>query len=234
MSRTDTLTPLNAPDAPDHSSVDRDARTRLRDAALERFGRQGVRDTSTREIIAAAGLRNPSAITYYFGSKAKLVEDLLREVNLEQSAIIQQQVALADQTPPPTPEQWASLAVDAASGLLSSERGCLLIRVWADHDDDDPDAVERFLGSAHPLARQWRHAVATVFPDLPPLVAIARNVVVLRTLQWITVRRARRALSGDQPSWRTDPAGTRPFLLELNLNILTPPTGLSDDLLMER
>jgi len=214
--------------------TERDARTRLREAALDRIGRQGVRGTSTREIIAAAGLRNPSAITYYFGSKASLVEDLLREVNLDQSAIIQQQVALADQSPPPTPAQWAALAVDAANGLLTSERGCLLIRLWADHDEENPDAVEQFLASAHPLARQWRRAVAHVFPELPRLVATARNVIVLRTLQWITVRRARRLLSGEQPSWPTDPAGTRSFLLELTLNILTPQTDLTDGHLLER
>ena len=47
-----------------------DARTRLREAALDLFGRQGVAATSTREILAAAGMRNPSAISYHFGSKA--------------------------------------------------------------------------------------------------------------------------------------------------------------------
>ncbi|MGZ4690196.1 MAG: TetR family transcriptional regulator [Acidimicrobiia bacterium] len=32
-----------------------DARTRLREAALDLFGRQGVAATSTREILKAAG-----------------------------------------------------------------------------------------------------------------------------------------------------------------------------------
>ncbi len=38
------------PDAPD-------ARTRLREVALDLFGRQGVRETSTRQILTAAGMR---------------------------------------------------------------------------------------------------------------------------------------------------------------------------------
>ncbi|MGZ6975479.1 MAG: TetR/AcrR family transcriptional regulator [Acidimicrobiia bacterium] len=133
-----------------------DARTRLREAALDRFGRKGVGRTSTREIIAASGMRNPSAINYHFGTKDELVEDLMREVNVERSAIIRRQVALARQASPPTIEEWAGAAVDAATGLLATERGCLLISVWADQDEANPDAVEQFLRGHHPLARAWR------------------------------------------------------------------------------
>lgn len=210
------------------ADVETDARTRLREAALQRFGRQGVRGTSTREIIADAGLRNPSAITYYFGSKAGLVEDLVREVNLERSAILQHQVALAEAMATPSPEAWAATAVDAANGMLATERGCLLVRVWAERDESDPDAVETFLAGDHPLATQWRRCVAATFPALPPRVAVARNVVVLRTLQWLTVRRARRSLGTERPRWHLEPAATRPFVFELVLNILTPPTSIAD------
>jgi AcrR family transcriptional regulator len=210
------------------NDVGLDARTRLREAALDRFGRQGVHATSTREVVAAAGQRNPSAITYYFGSKAELVADLLREVNREQSAIVQRQVALAAQLSPPTPAQWVAAAVDAANGMLDTERGCLLVRVWAESDAADPDSVERFLASDHPLAVAWRRAATATFPELPPLAVIARNVIVLRTLQWITVRRAGRILSGARPEWPTDPTRTRSFLMELGLNILTPETTVTE------
>jgi AcrR family transcriptional regulator len=203
-----------------------DARTRLREAALDLIGRQGLAATSTREIIAAAGLRNPSAISYYFGSKAELVADLVSEVNRDESRIIQRQVALVADLGTPTPEEWAGVAIDAAIHLLSSERGCRLIRVWAELDDLKPDAVEQFLASDHPLATAWRDAVLKTFPDLPPPVAIARNVIVLRTLQWMTVRRARRVVDGTQAPWPDDPLGTRTFILEIVLNILTPPTAL--------
>ena len=205
-----------------------DARTRLREAALDLIGRQGLAATSTREIIAAAGLRNPSAISYYFGSKAALVDDLVSEVNRDESRIIQRQVALVAEVGTPTPEAWAAVAVDAAIHLLSSERGCRLIRVWAELDDLKPDAVEQFLAGDHPIARAWRSAVIATFPDLPPAVAIARNVIVLRTLQWMTVRRARRVVDGTTAPWPDDPLGTRAFVLEIALNILTPPSSVSN------
>jgi AcrR family transcriptional regulator len=205
-----------------------DARTRLREAALDLIGRQGMQATSTREIIAAAGLRNPSAISYYFGSKAELVADLVSEVNRDESRIIQRQVALAEGVGSPSPEAWAGVAIDAAINLLTSVRGCQLIRVWAELDELRPDAVEQFIAGDHPLARAWRAAVVKTFPDLPPAVALGRNVVALRTLQWMTVRRARRVLDGTPPPWPDDPIATRPFVLEVILNILTPPTTVRD------
>ena len=89
------------PTPPETDSAD--TRSRLREVALDLFGRQGIQATSTREIIKAAGLKNPSAITYYFGSKANLVEDLTREVNGTQSALLQRQVALSSSPDPPDP-----------------------------------------------------------------------------------------------------------------------------------
>ncbi|HEY3722921.1 MAG TPA: TetR/AcrR family transcriptional regulator [Acidimicrobiia bacterium] len=205
-----------------------DTRSRLRDAALDLFGRQGVGDTSTREIIKAAGLRNPSAITYYFGSKSDLVDDLVREVNSTQSALLQRHVALASQPEPLTPEAWATIGVDFVLDLMSTERGCHLVRVWADWDDMDPDRVERFLAGRHPLAEAWRTSVFRTFPELSPLVAIARNVIVIRTLQWITERRARLLVDASE-TWRSGVGDLRPFMLELSLNILTGPTHLTDE-----
>ncbi len=205
-----------------------DTRSRLREVALDLFGRQGIHETSTREIIKAAGLKNPSAITYYFGSKANLVEDLTREVNGSRYALLQQHVALASQAEPLAPEVWAAIGVDFVLDLMSTERGCHLVRVWNESDELEPDRVERFLAGTHPLARSWRDAVARTFPDIPPLVAISRNVVVIRTLQWITVRRARRLVDDSQHIWQTGLADLRPFLLELSINMLTGPTTLTD------
>ena len=71
-------------------------------------------------------------------------------------------------------------------------------------------------------------AVAATFPHLPLRVAIARNVIVLRTLQWLTVRRARRYLDQSHVSDEQS-ATTRPFLIELVLNMLTPSTTITDE-----
>ena len=55
---------------------------------------------------------------------------------------------------------------------------------------------------------------------------------MIRTLQWITVRRARRLVDDSQHRWHSGLADLRPFLLELSVNILTGPTTLTDADLM--
>jgi AcrR family transcriptional regulator len=210
------------------AKVEPDARARLREAALECIGRGGIKGASTREIVARAGLRNPSAITYHFGSKAALFDDLAREVYEERAAIILKQVALADGPEPPSPLQWVETAVDAASGMVNSVRGCMLSRLIDERHDVDPDFVENFLSGPHDVARSWRAAVASTFPEIPLRVAIARNIIVLRTLQWIIARRARRYLEVGEIS-PTETAATRPFLIEVALNVLTPATALNPE-----
>ena len=172
-----------------------DPRARIREVALERFGRQGIRDTSTREILKAAGMKNPSAITYHFGSKAKLVEDLVSELIRSEAPVLQNQIALASGPEPPTIEQWAAVAVDSASKLVSTERGCLLARLWWDyHNSLYPDVFETFLGGGSALATEWFAAVGKTFRELTPRVAVTRNLIMLRTLEWMIVRRASRLL----------------------------------------
>jgi AcrR family transcriptional regulator len=212
--------------------VDEDARSRIREVALERFGRRGIRDTSTREILKAAGMKNPSAITYHFGSKAKLVENLVSELIESEAPVLQTQIALAAGTEPPTVEQWTSVAVDSATRLVSTERGCLLARLWWDyHNSLYPDVFEAFLGSGSTLATDWFAAVSKTFRDLSPRVAVTRNLIALRTLEWMTVRRASRLLeSKATPAMRMDdPETFRRLLLEVSLGILTAPTTLTDD-----
>jgi AcrR family transcriptional regulator len=216
VSRAEDLTPAAA-----------DARERLREVALDRFGRNGARATTTREIVVAAGLRNPSAIHYYFGSKDGLVEDLTAEFQGTQSSVLRRQVDLAAQEAPPTPEEWAGVVVEYSAALLATDRGCLLVRIWAEYDDLHPEVTEQFLAGPHPLAEAWRGAIATVFPQLPLPVAIARNIVALRTAQWITARLARRILDNRAATSQTDAA--RVWLLELLVNLLEPPTHLTAD-----
>src|SRR5262245_8241246 len=133
--------------------ADDDARTRLREAALDLFGRQGINTTSTRAVLSAAGLRNPSAINYHFGSKAALVTDLVRELILGTAPVLQLQIALASGPEPPSVEDWAAIAADSALELTSTTRGCLLARVWWEYDNSvHPMALESFLGSGSAVA----------------------------------------------------------------------------------
>jgi AcrR family transcriptional regulator len=209
-----------------------DGRSRIREVALDRFGRQGIKETSTREILKAAGMKNPSAITYHFGSKAKLVENLVSELIESEAPVLRDQIALAAGAEPPTIEQWAAIAVDSASRLVSTERGCLLARLWWDyHNTLYPDVFETFLGSGSTLATEWSAAVARTFRDLSPRVAITRNLIMLRTLEWMIVRRASRLLTSKAtPAMRMDdPESFRRLLLEVSIGILAAPSTLSDD-----
>jgi AcrR family transcriptional regulator len=207
-----------------------DVRTRLREVALDRFGRKGVRDTSTREILAAAGVRNPSGISYHFGSKAELVDDLVNELIRGTAPVLQRQIELSRDAPPSV-ETWAAVAVDSAVELVSTERGCLLARLWWEYDWYlRPAVLEEFIGSDHPIATAWVDAVGATFGELPALVAVARNVTMFRTLEWMIARRAGRVLTGSpSPALAVaTPVALRSLLLEVALGILTQPTTLTD------
>jgi AcrR family transcriptional regulator len=208
-----------------------DARVRLREVALDLFGRQGVRDTSTREILKAAGMRNPSAITYHFGSKAELVEDLVRDVVQSETPVMQVQVELASRVPRSSIEEWVMVAVDSSARLISTERGCLLARLWWEYDGHlRPAVFEEFLGSDLPLATAWLGAVEIMFPDLPGYIGVARNVTMLRTLEWMIARRAGRILTGHpSPALRMDqPEAFHQLMAEVAISIVSAPTKLTE------
>ena len=213
-----------------------DARTRLRDAALELFGRLGVQATSTRAILDAAGMRNPSAISYHFGSKAGLVDDLVTEVLAGAWPLVQMQIDLAANGTPSV-EEWAAVAADSAAELVSTERGCLLARLLWEYDCVlHPDAFEEFLVSGHPAAIDWQKAIEVTFPELPPIVAVGRNLVMVRMVEWLIARRAAKVLAGrPAPALKiSSPAVLRGALFELSLALLTAPTTLiADDLTVE-
>jgi AcrR family transcriptional regulator len=203
-------------------------RTRLREAALDLFGRQGVAHTSTRDILTAAGMRNPSAISYYFGSKSELVDDLVREILHRRASVLQPQIDLAASGDRPRVEEWAAAAVDWSLELVSTERGCLLARLYWEYDGHvKPVALEQFLASDHPLARAWKDAVVKTFPDLPAWIALARNVTVLRTLEWTMARKAAQRLNLDASYWQDNNVESRPFLLDLCVGILSGPSSIS-------
>jgi AcrR family transcriptional regulator len=208
-----------------------DARARLREVALDLFGRQGVRDTSTRQILKAAGMRNPSAITYHFGSKAQLVEDLVGDLIRGEAPVMQVQAELAGRVPPPSQEEWVMVAVDSSAKLISTERGCLLARLWWEYDGYlRPGMFEEFLASGHPLATAWLGAVDVMFPELPQYMPLARNVTMLRTLEWMIARRAGRMLTGSPSTvlLMKQPEAFRQLMAEVAVGIVTAPTKLTE------
>jgi len=209
-----------------------DARTRLREAALDLFGRQGVAATSTREILTAAGMRNPSAISYHFGSKAELVEDLVSELyQVQGPPMLRRQVELGEGPEPPSIEAWVAIPVGNSAELITTERGCLLARLLWEYDGYlHPNVFEEYLASSRPFTVRWLDAVARTLPDLPRYVGVARNITMLRTLEWMMARRAARILTG-RPSGALsmhDPDAFQQMLQEAAVGILSVPTKLTD------
>jgi AcrR family transcriptional regulator len=206
-----------------------DARTRLYEAALALMGRQGIAGTSTREILGAVGIKNPSAISYHFGSKADLVGELAAELAGDQRPILRHQTALAAGATMPTAKEWLAPVIDASIERLSTERGCLLARIWWEFDGYlQPQSLEAFLSGDSAIATEWRTAVANVFPQFPPRIGLARNVTVLRTAGWMLARMASINLASDPFVGRSHERFAL-WLEEITVTLLSTPTNLTDE-----
>jgi AcrR family transcriptional regulator len=206
-----------------------DAKTRLFESALDLMGRNGIAATSTREILASAGIKNPSAISYHFGSKGELVEQLAAEIAGGQYPILGKQTELASGVEMPTPTQWLAPVLDTSIDLLSTERGCLLARLWWEFDGYiRPQSLEHFLNGPSDIATDWRDAVAKVFPYLPPQIGVARNVTAVRTVGWMMARMAAINLTSDPFIVRRSPR-FRNWLEEIAVALLSAPTNLTDE-----
>ena len=206
-----------------------DAKTRLYEAALDLMGRNGIAATSTREILAVAGIKNPSAISYHFGSKGELVEQLAAEIASGQYPILGKQTQLASGVTMPTPTEWVQPVIDTAISLVSTERGCLLARLWWEFDGYiRPQSLEGFLSGDSTVATEWRAAIVKVFPYLPLQIGVARNVTTLRTIGWMLARVGAINLSSDPFIVRRH-TRFRLWLEEIAVTLLSAPTNLTDE-----
>jgi AcrR family transcriptional regulator len=207
----------------------RDAKSRLYEAALDLMGRRGIAETSTREILAAAEIKNPSAISYHFGSKAELVEAVAGEIASGQYPILGQQIELVAKVGQPTATEWVQPVIDTAINLVSTERGCLLARIWWEYDGYlSPQSLERFMLGDDELVVRWRAALHQAFPDIAPKVAVARNVTALRTIGWMLARMANIALQDDPFVDTRKYVHFRRWLQEVAVTLVGAPSELED------
>lgn len=91
-----------------------ETRERLLRAAERLFAERGVHGATSREIVAAAGQRNVSALTYHFGSRAGVLWAILRRHNEPVDAV------------------RASLLVDPVDGMATRDLVAALLVAYAD------------------------------------------------------------------------------------------------------
>lgn len=99
-------------------------RDRLLDAAERLFAEKGLHGTSAREIVAAAGQRNESAIQYHFGGRDGLVDALMeRRVEAIEAVRIERLDALVATQPSPSIRALLSCIVDPVVELCREDAG---------------------------------------------------------------------------------------------------------------
>jgi AcrR family transcriptional regulator len=113
-----------------------DTRARLLGEAERLFAERGIHGATTREITAAAGQRNASALTYHFGSRQQVLLEILRThgdpLDDQRGELVTEPVA--GQT---TRDLVAALLVPYAS-CLGSSSGRAYLRIVAQLADTFP------------------------------------------------------------------------------------------------
>ncbi|HEY4345681.1 MAG TPA: TetR family transcriptional regulator [Parvibaculum sp.] len=154
-----------------------DTRLRLILAAEKLFGEQGVHGVTLKEINAAAGQRNESALHYHFGSKPALVEAILMNRARDIDAVRAERVEdlLRDGREGDLRALLRATFMPLVD-LLAEEDGVRFVRFLAqvlnDPDFDLPTLALR--GDLPGVARANAFIIAAL-GDLPPEVAIQRQ-----------------------------------------------------------
>ena len=112
-----------------------DTRLVLMRAAEELFAEKSVRAVSLREVTAAAGQRNVSAVIYHFGSKTELLECVLERHSEPIQQMLLARLAEMDHDPNVSKRDLIDLLVAPLAAKL-----------------DDPDGGRRYLALCAQLA----------------------------------------------------------------------------------
>ena len=106
-----------------------ETRARLQAEAERLFAEQGVWQAGVGEIVAAAGQRNASALTYHFGSREGILDRILAEH--EEPIDIHRGGLLAELDDDPSTHALLDALVRPMSARLDHERGRRYLRIVA-------------------------------------------------------------------------------------------------------
>ena len=154
-----------------------DTRTRLILAAERLFGERGIHAVTLKEINAAAGQRNESALHYHFGSKHALVEAiLLYRVRIVDARRVELLDALLARDGKPGLLAIVHVAFGPMIELLETQEGVRFVRFLAQVlNDPDLDLPSLVLGSGFEGIARTNALVVSALVDLPPGIAIQRQ-----------------------------------------------------------
>ncbi|CAN5906454.1 TetR/AcrR family transcriptional regulator [soil metagenome] len=202
------------------------ARDQLISAAEELFAERGIDGVSLREITAAAGARNASALNYHFGGRTGLLQALLAK---HKPAVESRRHALLDAYDAGADPQLRVLAGALVRPLAQSLRdpgGPGYVQVLSDLSNRPQPAVDSasMEDPADSLYR-WRHAVEPLL--VPGAAVLHRRFVAVRFTLSELARRPRGRLVGGDTLFVAD-------LTDLVTGLLAAPVSPETEKLVER
>ncbi|MCW5725843.1 TetR/AcrR family transcriptional regulator [Parvibaculum sp.] len=164
-------------ETPERTSRRGDTRARLMAAAERLFGARGLHGVTLKEINAAAGQRNESALHYHFGSKKRLVEAILdaRVGAIDKRRVERIEALVAAGGAGDLPAILRA-TFEPLTSLLDTEEGVRFVRFAAQVlNDPDFDLPTVALRSGFEGISRANALIASVLADLPPEIAVQRQ-----------------------------------------------------------
>ncbi len=145
-----------------------DSRTRILDAAETLFGDKGIHPTSIRDITAAAGV-NLAAVNYHFGSKEKLLGEVVDRrvipINLERIRLLD----TAERAGRPVEIETILEAFLIPTVQACSESPSLMKLAGRLVSEPDPILRRIFLSRFEKVAQRFINALGRSLPSVEPV-----------------------------------------------------------------
>ncbi len=155
--------------------------TRLLDAAIDQFGRQGFEGASTREIARASGTAM-SSITYHFGGKEGLylaaAEHIAQCIAQVQGPVVAsaREAGLASRE---AAVEAILTALDSFALMMLHPQSEAWARFIMREQQEPTEAFERlYKGVMAPVSGMFIELVATARPDLPDAEVRATSILL--------------------------------------------------------
>lgn len=166
-------------------------RQALVDAAEDLFAEHGIEAVSLRQITAAAGVRNSTALQYHFGDRQGLLRAVLAKHHGHVEARRHDLLDAWEADPAASLRDLVAAYVrPAAAELAEPDGGRAWLRIVA-QVVDRPDVDARQLGSRSPRdsTRRWRTLVGPLLPEVA-VTRLHRRFTAIRLTHTELGRRA--------------------------------------------